>query len=104
MDDKDMVILLDGNGFIAGVQTVVMKDLASDDVYNFTNSPYYVPGYWNGEEAYFVTAYFVNTSIICNGGRTEEEFQGCNSIDISGCGCKSGTLGNEFRHVSKLQT
>ena len=75
MDDKDMVILLDGNGFIAGVQTVVMKDLASDDVYNFTNSPYYVPGYWNGEEAYFVTAYFVNTSIICNGGRTEEEFQ-----------------------------
>ena len=60
-----MVIILDGNGFIAGIQTVVMimKDLATDDVYDFTNSPYYVPGYWlNGEEAYFVTAYFVNTS------------------------------------------
>jgi len=75
VDDKDMVVLLDGNGFIAGIQSVVMKEYAMDDVYDFTNNPYYVLGDWNGEEAYFVTAYFVDTAIICNGGRTEEEFQ-----------------------------
>ena len=74
VDDKDMVILLDGNGFIAGMQTVVMKENALDEVYDFTNNPYYVLGDWNGEEAYFITAYFVDTAIICNGGRTEEEF------------------------------
>ena len=70
-----MVVLLDGNGFIAGIQTVAMKEFALDEVFNFTNSPYYVLGDWNGEEAYFTTAYFVDTAIICNGGRTEEEFQ-----------------------------
>ena len=69
-----MVVLLDGNGFIAGIQTVAMKEYAVDEVFNFTNSPYYVLGDWNGEEAYFTTAYFVDTAIICNGGRTEEEF------------------------------
>jgi len=74
VDDKDMVILLDGNGFIAGLQSVVMKENALDEVYDFTNNPYYVLGDWNGEEAYFITAYFVDTAIICNGGRTEEEF------------------------------
>ena len=41
--------------------------------YNFSNNPYYVSGDWNGEEAYFVTAYFVDTSIICNGGSRVRE-------------------------------
>merc|ERR1712110_622410 len=49
VDDKDMVVLLDGNGFIAGIQSVVMKEYAMDDVYDFTNNPYYVLGDWNGE-------------------------------------------------------
>lgn len=69
-----MVILLDGNGYIAGIQTVVMKEYAMNDVFDFANNPWYVLGDWNGEEAYFVTAYFVDTAIICNGGRTEEEY------------------------------
>ena len=76
VDDKDIVLLLDGNGFIAGIQSVVMKEYTMDDqFYNFTKNPYYVLGDWNGEEAYFQTVYFVDTAIICNGGRTEEEFQ-----------------------------
>jgi len=76
VDDKDIVILLDGNGFIAGIQSVVMKEYTLDDTYyNYSDDPYYVLGDWNGEEAYFFTAYFVDTAIICNGGRTEEEFQ-----------------------------
>ena len=75
VDDKDIVILLDGNGFIAGMQSVVMKEYTMNDTFNFSDDPYYVLGDWNGEEAYFITVYFVDTAIICNGGRTEEEFQ-----------------------------
>ena len=53
-----------------------MKEYTRDDeYYQFSNNPYYVSGDWNGEEAYFVTAYFVDTSIICNGGRTNGEFR-----------------------------
>ena len=43
------------------VQSVVMKEYTRDDkYYEFSKNPYYVPGDWNGEEAYFVTAYFVD--------------------------------------------
>ena len=71
-----MVIILDGNGFIAGMQSVVMQEYTLNDLmYDFTNNPAYVPGNWNGEAAYFATAYFVDTAIICNGGRSEQEFQ-----------------------------
>ena len=64
---------MDGNGYIAGIQSVVMKEFVTDE--QAFSSSYYVLGDWLGEEAYFVTAYFVDTAIICNGGRTEEEFQ-----------------------------
>ena len=75
VDDKDVVIILDGNGFIAGMQSVLMKEYTLNETFNFDNDPYYVLGDWNGEEAYFQTVYFVDTNIICNGGRSEEEFQ-----------------------------
>ena len=75
MDDKDIVLIMDGNGFIAGIQSVVMKEFALDDAYYpFSSNPYYVLGDWAGEEAYFTTAYFVDPLIICQGGRTQEEF------------------------------
>ena len=67
--------MLDGNGFIAGMQSVLMKEYTLNETFNFDNDPYYVLGDWNGEEAYFITAYFVDPAIICNGGRTEEEFE-----------------------------
>ena len=67
--DRDMVILLDGNGFVAGMQTVVMKEKVTDEFIEFSSNPYYVLDDWFGEEAYFTTAYFVDTAIICNGGR-----------------------------------
>jgi len=75
VEDKDIVIMLDGNGFIAGMQSVLMKEYTLNETFNFDNDPYYVLGDWNGEEAYFITAYFVDPAIICNGGRTEEEFE-----------------------------
>ena len=64
-----MVILLDGNGFVAGMQSVVMKEKVTEEFIEFSSNPYYVLDDWFGEEAYFTTAYFVDTSIICNGGR-----------------------------------
>ena len=71
--DRDMVILLDGNGFIAGMQSVVMKGKVTDEFIEYSSNPYYVLDDWFGEEAYFTTAYFVDTAIICNGGRYENE-------------------------------
>merc|ERR1712045_807837 len=62
VDDKDIVILLDGNGFIAGIQSVVMKEFVTDE--QAFSSSYYVLGDWLGEEAYFVTAYFVDAAIV----------------------------------------
>ena len=53
-----------------------MKEYTKNDqYYKFSNNPYYIASDWNGEEAYFVTAYFVDTSIICRGGRTTEEWK-----------------------------
>ena len=57
------------------MQSVVMQEYTMNSEYDFANNPAYVPGDWNGEAAYFTTAYFVDTAIICNGGRTEVEFQ-----------------------------
>jgi hypothetical protein len=52
-----------------------MKDKTEEDkYYAFACNPYYTLDDFFGEEAYFATAYFVNTSIICDGGRTEAEF------------------------------
>ena len=67
--DKDMVIILDGNGYIAGMQSVIMKEKVTDEFIDYANNPYYVLDAWFSEEAYFTTAYFVDTAIICNGGR-----------------------------------
>ena len=73
--DRDMVLIMDAGGYIAGMQSVVMKEKALDDEFiDFSGNPYYVLDAWFGDEAYYLTAYFVNTTLICDGGRTEEEF------------------------------
>ena len=41
----------------------------TEEFFDFTNNPYYVLDSWFSEEAYYTTAYFVDTAIICNGGR-----------------------------------
>lgn len=74
--DKDMVLIFDDAGYIAGIQNIVPLESTLDDVYwDYTNSPYYVRGYLFNEEVYYATVYFVDPSIICNGGRTAEEFE-----------------------------
>ena len=94
---KDLVLLFDGNGFIAGIQSPVPFDKVEADVsadsirrsilfhltrgffslqyFDYANSQWYTAGTWaDGSDAYYATAYFVDPSIICNGGRTQEEF------------------------------
>ena len=67
---------MDGNGFIAGVQSGVPLDRAYDDKwYDFSTVKYYQRGDFFGTDQYFVTVYFVDPAIICNGGRTQEEFE-----------------------------
>ena len=46
-----------------------MSPKVTDEFFDYSNSPYYVLDSWLSEEAYYTTAYFVDTAIICNGGR-----------------------------------
>lgn len=69
------MLVFDGNGFIAGIQTIVPKDKALNDQYHqFSTDKFYQTGSFFGDEVYFATTYFVDPSIICNGGRTQSEF------------------------------
>jgi len=74
--DPSVVLIFDTAGFIAGVQNVV---LASDVNFHVNpaidDSPFYQPGVFYGNAAYFTTAYFVNPSIICGKGRDATTFQ-----------------------------
>jgi hypothetical protein len=38
-------------------------------------------GDWFGEKLFHNTVYFVNPDLICNGGRTAEEFEKCGTMD-----------------------
>ena len=94
-------MVFDGNGFIAGVQNVVPEELALEEFYPFSTSPWYKKADFFGKpviicfeiiiftqlvnphvyfKAYFSTAYFVDPAIICTGGRTQAEF------DLEGTG------------------
>jgi hypothetical protein len=100
--DKDIVIITDVNGFIAGEQSVVMKDKTEEDKYfNFECNPYYTLDDFFGEEAYFVTAYFVNTSIICDGGRTEDEFKAQGTGDR--VSFQNGPTAHDLEHIPLTQ-
>jgi len=72
-NDSATILLFDKNGYIAGIQTSVPEDV------KWTPSPTYLGNYILNETNFFenhltLTAYFVNTSIICT-GRTREEFE-----------------------------
>jgi len=69
-----MVLIFDVNGYIAGIQSVLPLADVDEDVFPFSSNSWYVQGDWFGEDAYFVTAYFVEPSTICSEGRSEEDF------------------------------
>ena len=73
--DNDIVLIMDGNGFIAGMQSAVPLDKTADEAfYDFSQVSYYQEGDFFGNDVYYVTAYFVDPSIICNGGRSQAQF------------------------------
>ena len=73
--DNDIVLIMDGNGFIAGMQSAVPLDKTADEAfYDFSQVSYYQEGDFFGNDVYYVTAYFVDPAIICNGGRTQAQF------------------------------
>ena len=73
--DMDIVLIYDVNGFIAGVQSVIPKDKITDNnFFNFTGNPMYQPGEFITKEVYYTTAYFVDPAVICQGGRSQEDF------------------------------
>jgi len=71
-DEPSFVALYDDAGYIAGVQNVIIKSEINSDY--MVPGPSYTPGTFFGQEALFTTMYFVDTSLICNGGRTEDQW------------------------------
>ena len=72
--DPSLLMIYDDAGYIAGVQSGLLKSDVDESVGNFANLPIYQSGDFFGEPAYFTTAYFVDPEVICNGGRTEDDF------------------------------
>jgi len=74
-DNPEMILIFDVNGFIAGMHSVVAKKFVSP-MFDFGGSKWYR----DAGNAFVTTAYFIDPMRICNGGRTQEEF------DIEGTG------------------
>jgi len=72
-DNPEMVVIYDVNGFIAGMQSIVFKKFIQGP-YDFAGSNWYRSDNILGEDAYLTTAYFVDPSRICNGGRDQAAF------------------------------
>ena len=74
-DNPEMILIFDVNGFIAGMHSVVAKKFVSP-MFDFGGSKWYR----DAGNAFVTTAYFIDPMRICNGGRTQEEF------DVEGTG------------------
>ena len=69
--DPEMVLIFDVNGFIAGMHSVVAKKFVSAG-FDFGASKWYRSV--DALDAWVTTAYFVDPAIICQGGRSQAEF------------------------------
>jgi len=80
-DNPEMVVIYDVNGFIAGMHSIVAKKFISmANNFNFAGSNWYRSDNVLGEDVYLTTAYFVDPSSICQGGRDQAAF------DVEGTG------------------
>ena len=70
-----MVLIYDVNGFIAGMNSVVLKKYMTAD-WIPSDSKWYRHEIIFGEEAYLTTAYFVDPSLICKGKDTLKSLLG----------------------------
>jgi hypothetical protein len=73
-DDFELLAIYDANGYIAGMHSVVPKDVTANDLYYpFSSFPWYRAMRVLNKEVYLTTAYFVDVKVICE-GRTAEQF------------------------------
>ncbi|GFQ91745.1 uncharacterized protein TNCT_337941 [Trichonephila clavata] len=76
--DTAAVLIYDENGYIAGIQHGIPKhDVEKiNTTFSFERSSVYqLDKILGEEEVYFLTTYFVNPDIICNDGRTKEQYE-----------------------------
>jgi len=73
-DDNSIIIIFDVAGFIAGTQSVVPVDKVDSSLVDMTRMAAYQLDTWFDVPAYLTTVYFTDTDIICNGGRSQEQF------------------------------
>ena len=69
-NDTMAILLFDKNGYIAGIQTGIPKGLPN----NYPR-PDLQPMFIDDGELYKVTAYFVDPLLICNKGRSRQQFR-----------------------------
>merc|ERR1712095_171243 len=72
--DPALVLIYDQAGYIAGSQSGMLASNVDESVFPVSSNPIYQAGDFYGVPAFFSTAYFVDTAIICNGGRSESDF------------------------------
>ena len=73
-DDGSIILIFDDAGFIAGTQSVVPVEKVDSSLVDFTRMSAYQLDTWFDVPAYLSTVYLTDTEIICNGGRTQEQF------------------------------
>jgi len=67
-EDPALMLLYDKNGFIAGIQTAILKS-------KFTPpAPLQNKNYADDGDYWTLSAYFIDPSLICGAGRSQEEF------------------------------
>jgi len=73
-NDDSIILIYDDAGFIAGSQSVVPMELVDPDIMDMSVAPAYQMDAWFDIPVYLTTMYFVDPEIICNGGRSQEQF------------------------------
>ncbi|KAK3609730.1 hypothetical protein CHS0354_011422 [Potamilus streckersoni] len=73
-NDPSVMLLYDVNGYIAGIQIGITKDMKTGSGENYpferqVNAPFVDDG-----DFYVITAYFIDPAIVCTIGRTQSEF------------------------------
>merc|ERR1712027_27815 len=71
-EDDSIVLIYDDAGYIAGSQSVVLEQFV--DPTAMAKQPAYQMDSWFDTPAYMTAIYFVDPEIICNGGRSQAQF------------------------------
>jgi len=73
--DFSLVLIYDDAGYIAGSQSVLPLQYIDSSLVDMSGNPAYQLDMWKDQEAYFTTVYFSDPAVICNGGRSSDEFE-----------------------------